>query len=83
MNDPSSPPKLSAIRWVFAIIGVLIMVFAGGCAVLYSGFMLFVAAAADDGKHALGALVFAAVFGGAPFLAGLGIWWLAVKRGRG
>ena len=75
-------PKLTAIRWIFAIIGALVMVFAGGCSILYSGFLLFVAAGADGGKHALGALTFVVLIGGIPFLAGLGIWWLAVKAGR-
>lgn len=82
MTEAAPKPKLSPVRWIFAVFGVLIMIFAGGCSVLYSGFLLFVAAGADEGKHALGALLFVVLFGGIPFLAGLGIWWLAVKRGR-
>ena len=81
MNQAVQKPRLTAIRWIFAISGALIMIFAGGCAVLYSAFMVPVTIA-SGGEQTLYVLFITLVFGGIPFLIGLLIWWLAVKRGR-
>ncbi len=71
-------PRLTVIRWIFAIIGALIMIFAGGCS-LYAFWVL---TGPDMSERLANALGIVALFGGIPFLAGLLIWWLAVKAGR-
>ncbi|MEM7426070.1 MAG: hypothetical protein AAF441_08240 [Pseudomonadota bacterium] len=73
---------MTVVRWIFAIFGILIMVFAGGCSILYSGFLLFVSLAGDGGRHAIGAFVLTLIFGGIPFLAGFLIWLFATKGRR-
>lgn len=81
-QDPPQPsqdkPKLTVIRWIFAIVGGLIMVFCGGCSLLLLGDL------AMRGKWAHNYVSVDAVLGigGIPFVLGLLIWWLAVKAGR-
>ncbi len=71
-------PKLTVIRWIFAVVGGLIMVFCGGCSLLLLGDL------AMRGKWQANYVSVDAVLaiGGIPFLLGLLIWWLAVKVGR-
>ena len=74
--EPSPAPQgkfepLTGVRIFFAAVGILIMVFAGGCALLH----FF----ADPGSVIL---VLVLVFGGLPFLLGYGIWRAAVSAGR-
>lgn len=65
--------ELSAIRWIFAIFGILIMVFSGGCAmVFYTAFW--------NGGFADSFVIM--MFAGPAFLTGLLLWWLAAMVGR-
>lgn len=67
---------LSAVRWIFAIFGILIMLFTGGCSLL-----IF----ADYLQHGGGGYVDIPIIlfvGGIPFLVGLLVWFLAAKVGR-
>ena len=78
MSDLQQKPQLTVTRWIFAIIGGLIMLFCGGCTLLFLGEL------ASKGvwryQYVDGTMVL--IMGGVPFLAGLLIWWLAVERGR-
>ena len=81
MNEPShesEKPKLTVIRWIFAIFGGLIMLFCGGCT------LVLLAEMASKGKWRDNyvSVEMILVIGGVPFLFGLLIWWLAVKAGR-
>ncbi len=78
LQVPPAKPKLTVIRWIFAIFGALIMLFTGGCSLLLLGDL------ASRGKwnDQYVSVEIIAVIGGVPFLAGLLIWWLAVKVGR-
>ncbi|HFC04857.1 MAG TPA: hypothetical protein ENJ55_04060 [Rhizobiales bacterium] len=67
--------NLSVTRWIFAIFGILIMLFAGGCSLVALPGLL-----QDPGGITNLALI--AVFGGIPFGVGLLTWWLAAKVGR-
>ena len=71
-------PKLTVVRWIFAIIGSLIMLFCGGCSLLFLGDLALKGKWADN-YVSVDTVLF---LGGLPFLAGLLIWWLAVKAGR-
>ena len=81
-QTPSQPnedkPKLTVVRWIFAVVGALIMVFCGGCSLLLLGDL------AMRGRWSYNYVSVDAVLaiGGIPFLLGLLIWWLAVKVGR-
>ncbi len=67
---------LSIIRWIFVVFGILIMVFAGGCAAFFFSDYL-------DGRGGSYDDVFIImVFSGPPFLIGLLLWWLAARVGR-
>ena len=81
MSEPAQKTKLTFVRWIFAVLGILIMIFAGGCAVLYSGFMLPVTLAAG-GEQTLYVVFITLLFGGIPFGIGFLIWRLAVKFRR-
>ena len=74
----SEKPKLSVIRWIFAIIGGLIMLFCGGCSLVFLGDLALKGRWADNYVSVDAVLS----IGGLPFLLGLLIWWLAVKAGR-
>ncbi|MEM7426076.1 MAG: hypothetical protein AAF441_08270 [Pseudomonadota bacterium] len=81
MSDPErtgEKPKLSVVRWTFAVIGSLIMLFCGGCS------LVFLADLASRGRWADNYVSVDMVLfiGGIPFLFGVLIWWLAVKVGR-
>ena len=79
-DNPESgrKPKLTVIRWIFAIIGSLIMLFSGGCSLVFLGDLISRGRWADNYISVDMVLV----IGGLPFLLGLLIWWLAVKAGR-
>jgi len=63
---------LSVIRWIFAIIGILVMVFAGGCSINVLA----------TERMDVGAVGIVAIIGGVPFALGLLVWWLAAKYKR-
>ena len=72
MTETQEKPKLTVVRWIFVVLGCLIMVFCGGC------MLIFV-------EHLIGTQngwVVLFMFGGIPFLVGLLILFLAVKVGR-
>lgn len=71
-------PPLTPLRWIFAIIGALLMLFCGGCTVLGLGAGL---TSTDSLERSLAPMF--AIIGGIGFLFGLLIWWLAVKAKRG
>jgi len=77
MSEPTqaAKPALGVIRRIFAVIGILIMVFAGGCTLIV-GFPMI----GGPDFSGMGAMLL--LFGGLPFLFGLLLWWLAVKAGR-
>ena len=74
---PAARPPLGIIRLIVAAIGVLIMVFAGGCTLLIGVPMI-----GGSGSDLAGMVPMLLLFGGVPFLVGLGLWFLAVKVGR-
>jgi hypothetical protein len=74
---PGARPPLGIMRLILAAIGILIMVFAGGCTLLV-GLPLLGGSASEVASMVPMLLL----FGGAPFLVGLGLWFLAVKVGR-
>lgn len=78
--DESKPekPKLTVVRWIFAIFGGLIMLFCGGCSLLLLGDLASKGKWADNYVSADMVLL----IGGVPFVFGLLVWWLAVKNGR-
>jgi uncharacterized membrane protein YdbT with pleckstrin-like domain len=73
-EEPGEVPPMSMVRIVFAVVGALVMLFSGGCA------LMFVPEALRGGGYADWPAI--ALFAGPPFLAGLLIWWLAAKAGR-
>lgn len=77
-HAPSDKPKLTIVRWIFAVVGGLIMLFSGGCSLLLLGDL------AMRGKWQANYVSVDAVLGigGIPFVIGLLLWWLAVKVGR-
>ncbi len=78
MTDAVPKPKLTAIRWIFAVIGVLIMIFAGGCSLFFD----LILSGYSNGNNTLGVFGILLLYGGLPFLLGLLIWRLAVKFRR-
>lgn len=72
---------MGAMRLVFAIFGALIMLFSGGCGLVFLGSYI-----ADLGRQGGSASYVGweviLLFAGPPFLAGLLIWWLAARVGR-
>jgi len=59
---------LSVVNWIFAIFGILVMAFSGGCSLM----VLYIAGGLDS--------VFeVALIGGGPFLFGLIVLWMAIK----
>ena len=72
-------PKLTIIRWIFAVIGALLATFAGGCSLLILGDLASRGRWSDNYVS----VEIVLLIGGVPFLLGVFIWWLAVKAGRG
>ncbi len=78
-SDPSQDkPKLTVVRWFFAVIGALIMLFCGGCSLILLGDLASRGRWADNYVS----VEIVLLIGGVPFLFGLLVWWLAVKVGR-
>ncbi|NNF80919.1 MAG: hypothetical protein HKN05_23095 [Rhizobiales bacterium] len=78
MEPHEDKPKLTVIRWIFAVVGALIMVFCGGCSLLILGDLASRGRWSDNYVS----VEIVLLIGGVPFLVGLLIWWLAVKVGR-
>ena len=76
---PQDKPKLTIIRWFFAVIGALLAIFAGGCSLLILGDLASRGRWSDNYVS----VEIVLLIGGVPFLLGVFIWWLAVKAGRG
>ena len=89
MPDPVPPPvvaarerpRLTPIRLIFAIIGGLIMLFAGGCTLLFLVGYVHDELTRSGGEQYVNIPVIL-TFGGPPFLVGLGVWYLAARAGR-
>ncbi len=70
-------PPLTIMRRIFAAVGVIIMVLTGGCT------LFFIFSLLSEGGSESGAFVgVAIVYGGLPFLVGLGVFLLATRAGR-
>lgn len=61
--------------------GILLMVFAGGCSLLFAGTSL-VQIISDPGGYGIAGLVFAFIYGAIPFAVGLAIFIRARKPSR-
>lgn len=70
--------NLSIIRWVFAIFGILTMLFTGGCSLM----VLFDFVTRGVDNYGFNSPLSILTFGGIPFAIGFLIWWLAAKVGR-
>jgi hypothetical protein len=73
-NAPLTPPRRSLLRLIAATIGIIIMVFSGGCV------LLFVVPSLSSDPY--GIIGIALAVGGLPFLVGLLITYLALRRSR-
>ena len=86
MSVDRPDPATTADRTVVKLFGVLLMVVGGLVAVL-SGLCsaAVMVAGLANGFHAqlLAALLLPAVFGGVPFLAGAGVFWIGRSLWRG
>lgn len=75
MNDLPPPgqaprrPPLTALRIVFVVVGIVAMVFSGGCSLLVL-------------SDAWQVWPLALFFGGIPFVLGLLTTWMALRLGR-
>ncbi len=71
--------NLPVIHWIFAIFGILVMLFSGGCSiVILANFFRY-----GRDSYGFNDPLTVAVIGGVPFLAGLVTWWFAAKYKRG
>jgi len=70
--------NLSVIRWIFAIFGILGMLFSGGCSIFILG--NYFQYGRDN--YGFNDPMIVAVIGGVPFLVALLIWWFAAKYKR-
>ena len=73
-------PPMTPLRWFFAIVGGLIMLFAGGCGLFYAGIGVLSGFQGDG--YATMLVVMGLLFGGLPAALGWLIWWAAARRGR-
>ena len=75
----SGRPRHSGLRLVFAAAALLIMLFSGGCS------LLFLYGWIADGAPSSGYVTWEAiaVLGGPPFAIGLLAWWLSMRRKTG
>lgn len=69
-EQPRHRTPLGALRWFLAIVGALAALLSGGCSILVL----------SDG---MGLGLFVLAFGGAPFVLGLLVLWMALTLGRG
>ncbi len=69
-------PNHGGIRLIFAAGAMLLMIFAGGCSAIFLFSWL------ADGASSSGYVTWqaVAVLGGPPFLVGLLVWWLSMRR---
>ena len=78
----SAPPgqlePLSGIRIFFAVVGAVIMLFSGGCTLLFLGSLLFESSGPNNYVNA----PVVPIFGGPPFVIGLAILLVALRAGR-
>lgn len=70
-------PPLTPLRWIFAIIGALVTLFAGGCGLFFIGTGII-----DNSSYAEVLVVLGLLYGGLPALIGALVWWAAVKWRR-
>ena len=77
---PSTKPPMTPLRWFFAIVGGLIMLFAGGCGLFYTGIGALSFFQGDGYGPML--VVMGLMLGGVPAAFGWLIWWAAARRGR-
>ena len=70
-------PKMTALRIIFAAFASLLMIFSGGCGLVFLYSWL-----ANPSPDAFVGWQIVALFAIPPFLAGMLVWWLAVKAGR-
>ncbi|MDH5558965.1 MAG: hypothetical protein OEZ03_16580 [Alphaproteobacteria bacterium] len=80
-NTNLEKPPLTPLRWFFAIAGGMIMLFAGGCGLFYTGIGVYIGLVEGD-HYASVFIMLGLAFGGIPALIGWLVWWAAVKRGR-
>jgi len=71
-------PRHSGMRLVFASVALLLMLFGGGCAVLFLG-DIWTRTGGEQYVDEITVLIFA----GPPLAVGLIVWWLAMRRGSG
>ena len=70
-REAAGQPRHSALRLIFAAAALLTMLFSGGCGLLFLANM--------DGQYVTWQVV--GLFAGPPFLIGLLVWWLSMRRG--
>jgi hypothetical protein len=63
-------PRHSALRLIFAAAALLVMLFSGGCGLLFLANM--------DGQYVTWQVI--AILSGPPFAIALLVWWLATRR---
>lgn len=80
-RQPSKRPPLTPLRIVFATIGVLVMVFAGGCGLYYAGWGLY-GLLNMGGDISMLFVVMGLTLGGVPAALGRLVWWLSVRWRR-
>ncbi|MCB1434058.1 MAG: hypothetical protein KDK75_16635 [Alphaproteobacteria bacterium] len=64
-------PRHSTLRLIFGAAALLTMLFSGGCGLLFLANM--------DGQYVTWQVI--ATLAGPPFVIGLLVWWLAMRRG--
>jgi hypothetical protein len=73
---PGAKRPMTALRIIFAVFAALLMLFSGGCA------LLFIGSSVMSPQNGFAEVPIVALLAGPPFLAGMVIWLLAVKAGR-
>ncbi|MBE9555779.1 MAG: hypothetical protein IMF08_02890 [Proteobacteria bacterium] len=74
-------PPLTPLRWFFAIVGGMVVLFTGGCGLFYTGIGVYIGLVEGD-DYAGMFILMGLAFGGVPASIGWLVWWAAVKRGR-
>lgn len=80
-RQPPARPPLTPLRIVFATIGALVMVFAGGCGLYNAGWGLY-GLATGGGDISMLFVVMGLTLGGIPAAFGFLIWRLSVRWRR-
>ncbi|MEM7426073.1 MAG: hypothetical protein AAF441_08255 [Pseudomonadota bacterium] len=73
---------MGVVRWIFAVFGALIMLFAGGCSIILAGSVLYFVLTEGFSKNRPGIELVLPVLGLVPFGVGFLIWWLAARADR-